>query len=172
MSVLRKWRCTPIRNVKREKRYTCNDPECSLKIFYAEYPYNGCKPDAKKAVIKWAIDGAGIRAIAREIEASSDTVIKELKKENPTDYVNKEYLKSHNNITVGVEVEMDKMGSFCPDKKHQIWLFFFGWIFLVVGWRAIDRETGTVIAFWFWTRNRKSLGNRLELIAPHKTGKP
>jgi transposase-like protein len=53
---------------------------CSHKTFYAEYSYNGCKPDVKKAVIKRAADGAGIRATARKLGVSTDTVIKELKK--------------------------------------------------------------------------------------------
>ncbi|MDR2393900.1 MAG: hypothetical protein LBD93_07080 [Treponema sp.] len=44
------------------------------------YLYNGCKPDVKKAIIKWAVDGAGIRGTARELGVSTDTVIKELKK--------------------------------------------------------------------------------------------
>jgi hypothetical protein len=39
---------------------------CSHKTFYAEYTYNGCKPDVTKAIIKWAAGGTGIRAIARE----------------------------------------------------------------------------------------------------------
>jgi transposase-like protein len=63
-----------------KKRYACNNPACSHKTFYAEYSYNGCKPDVKKAIIKWAADGAGVRATARELGVSTDTVIKELKK--------------------------------------------------------------------------------------------
>jgi transposase-like protein len=63
-----------------KKRYACNNPECSHKTFYAEYRYNGCKPDVKRAIIKWAADGAGVRATARELGVSTDTVIKELKK--------------------------------------------------------------------------------------------
>ncbi|MDR0639749.1 MAG: hypothetical protein LBG27_12765 [Spirochaetaceae bacterium] len=51
---------------------------CSHKTFYAGYSYNGCKPEVKKAVIKRATGGAGIRATARELGASADTVIKEL----------------------------------------------------------------------------------------------
>jgi hypothetical protein len=39
---------------------------CSHKTIYAEYRYNGCKHEVKKDIIKWAIDGAGVRAIARE----------------------------------------------------------------------------------------------------------
>jgi transposase-like protein len=63
-----------------KKRYACNNPECSHKTFYAEYTYNGCKPDVKKAIIKRAVDGAGIRVTVRKLGVSADTVIKELKK--------------------------------------------------------------------------------------------
>jgi transposase-like protein len=48
-----------------KRRYACNTTACSHKTFYTEYTYNGCKPEVKKAIIKWAIDGAGIRATAR-----------------------------------------------------------------------------------------------------------
>ncbi|MDR1031278.1 MAG: hypothetical protein LBL76_10470 [Treponema sp.] len=48
-----------------KKRYACNNPGCSPKTCYAEYRYNGCKPEVKKAIIKWAVDGAGVRATAR-----------------------------------------------------------------------------------------------------------
>jgi transposase-like protein len=63
-----------------KKRYACNNPACSHKTFYAEYTYNGGKPAVKKDIIKRAVDGAGIRATARELGVSTDTVIKELKK--------------------------------------------------------------------------------------------
>ncbi|MDR0638168.1 MAG: hypothetical protein LBG27_04575 [Spirochaetaceae bacterium] len=56
---------------------------CSHKTFYAEYSYNGCKPDVKKAIIKRAAGGAGIRAAARELGASADTVIKEINNPRP-----------------------------------------------------------------------------------------
>lgn len=63
-----------------KQRYSCNNSGCSHKTFYAEYTYNGCKHDIKQAIIKWSVDGAGIRAIARELGISTDTVISELKK--------------------------------------------------------------------------------------------
>jgi transposase-like protein len=63
-----------------KKRRACNNPECSHQTFYAECSCNGRKPDVKKAIIKWAVDGAGARATARGLKASADTVIKELKK--------------------------------------------------------------------------------------------
>ena len=72
--------------------------------------------------------------------------------------MNKEYLESHKNITI--RVEMDEMWSFYQDKKHQIWL-----------WWAIDHESGEVIAFWFGTREHKNLDKLLELLIPLNIGK-
>jgi transposase-like protein len=63
-----------------KKRYGCTNPACSHKTFYAAYTYNGCKPEVKKAVIKRAVDGAGVRVTVRELGVSTDTVYKELKK--------------------------------------------------------------------------------------------
>jgi insertion element IS1 protein InsB len=73
------------------------------------------------------------------------------------DYVNKDYLGSHKNITI--RVEMDEMWSFYHDKTHQIWL-----------WWAIDHQTGEVIAFWFGTREHKNLDKLLELLRPLNIG--
>ena len=62
-----------------KQRYICKEVGCG-KTFYTEYKYNGCKPDVKSGIIKWSVDGAGIRAISRELGISTDTVISELKK--------------------------------------------------------------------------------------------
>jgi transposase-like protein len=48
-----------------KKRYAGNNAECSHKTFYAEYTDNGRKPEVKKAIIKRAADGAGVRARRR-----------------------------------------------------------------------------------------------------------
>lgn len=66
--------------INSKQRYACKNPDCSHKTFYAEYTYNGCNPEVKRDIIKWSVDGAGIRAIARELGISTDTVISELKK--------------------------------------------------------------------------------------------
>ena len=63
-----------------KQRYLCNNTQCAHKTFYADYTYNGCKPDVKKEIIKWSVDCAGIRAISRQLGISTDTVISELKK--------------------------------------------------------------------------------------------
>ena len=72
--------------------------------------------------------------------------------------MNKEYLESHKNITI--RVEMDEMWRFYHDKKHQIWL-----------WWAIDHDSGEVIAFWFGSREHKNLDKLLELLIPLNIGK-
>jgi IS1 family transposase len=71
--------------------------------------------------------------------------------------VNKDYLASHENLTV--RIEMDEMRSFYHDKKHQIRLR-----------RAIDRETGEAVAFWFETRAHGNLDKLLELLKPLNIG--
>jgi insertion element IS1 protein InsB len=58
-----------------------------------------------------------------------------------------------------ISIEMDEMWSFFHDKKHQIWL-----------WRAVDRETGEAIAFWFGTREHGNLDKLLELLKPLSIG--
>jgi insertion element IS1 protein InsB len=75
------------------------------------------------------------------------------KKEDKRENVNKDYLKTHKNITI--RMEMDEMRSFYHDKKHQIWL-----------WRAIGHETGEAIAFWFGAREQGNLDKLLELLKP------
>jgi insertion element IS1 protein InsB len=79
------------------------------------------------------------------------------KKEDKIEYENKDYLESHKNVTV--RIEMDEMRSCYHDKKHQIWLR-----------RAIDHGNGKVIAFWFGTREHKNLDKLLELLKPLNIG--
>ena len=63
-----------------KQRYLCNNLKCDHKTFYDDYTYKGCKPEVKRDIIKWSVDGAGIRTIARQLGISTDTVISELKK--------------------------------------------------------------------------------------------
>jgi len=46
------------------------------------YIYNGRKSDIRKKIVR--MSGSGIRDIARVLEISTDTVISELKKRNPS----------------------------------------------------------------------------------------
>jgi len=65
-----------------KQRYLCRNTQCSHKTFYADYIYNGCKPDVKKNIIKMCINGNGIRATSRCLGVSCVTVLSELKKKN------------------------------------------------------------------------------------------
>jgi transposase-like protein len=64
-----------------KKRYACNNFEYSHKTSYTECRYNGCKPDVKKAIIKWAADGAGIRATSAGIRRQYRYGYKRIKEE-------------------------------------------------------------------------------------------
>ena len=55
---------------------------------------------------------------------------------------------------------MDEMWRFYHYKQHQIWL-----------WWAIDHDTGEVIAYWFGTREHKSLDKLVGLLNPLSIGK-
>ena len=75
--------------------------------------------------------------------------------------LNTEYLNSHRNTEVEVEVvpieevEMDEMWSFVHDKSQQYWL-----------WWAIDHNTGEPLAYVFGTREHKFLEELMKLLAP------
>jgi transposase-like protein len=66
--------------INGKQRYACKNGNCLHKTFFAKYTYNACNPTVKQDIIKWSVDGAGIRAIARELGISTGTVISELKK--------------------------------------------------------------------------------------------
>ena len=66
--------------INGKPRYICNNSECNHKTFYADYTYKGCTPEVRLKINKMSIDGSGIRAIARVLEISKDTVISVLKK--------------------------------------------------------------------------------------------
>jgi IS1 family transposase len=74
------------------------------------------------------------------------------KKEADISNVNKEYFQSHSHAKI--RIEMDEVGSYWHDKKHQIWL-----------WWAVDHDTGEVVAFWFGTREHGHLDKLLELLS-------
>jgi insertion element IS1 protein InsB len=112
------------------------------------------KPNVKKDIIKWATDTGNSTGIRRE-HRYRDKRIK--KKEDMIEYLNREYLETHKNITI--RVEMDEMWSLYQDKKHQIRL-----------WWAIDHGSGEAIAFWFGRREHENLDTLPELLKPLTIG--
>jgi transposase-like protein len=83
-----------------KQRYLCRDSQCLRKTFYANYTYNGCKPDVKISILQWSVDGAGIRVISRCLAVSPVTVLSELKKEASLNSINPEYFQRHSHIKI------------------------------------------------------------------------
>ncbi|MDR1364023.1 MAG: hypothetical protein LBJ32_00070, partial [Oscillospiraceae bacterium] len=46
----------------------CKNLECKHKTFYADYKYNAWKPNVKQKILNWSVDGAGTRAISRQLK--------------------------------------------------------------------------------------------------------
>lgn len=142
-----------------KQRYECKN--CK-KTFQDNYTYNACHPRIRSEIFFQTINGSGIRAIARNLDITKDTVISTLRSfESSLWYVNHSYLESSSNqdtmieIISATEAEMDEMWSFVHDKSQQYWL-----------WWAIDHHTGEPLAFCFGTREYKNLDELLALLAP------
>ena len=72
-----------------------------------------------------AVYGSGIRDTARVLSISTNTVMKELKKESLIEKVNKKWLKQRHDRELEVsilKVEVDEMQSFVAKKEFQRWL--------------------------------------------------
>lgn len=65
-----------------KQRYKCRNNNCQKFTFILEYSYLGILPEVKNKIIKMAMNGSGIRDIARVLGISQKTVMSELKK-NP-----------------------------------------------------------------------------------------
>ena len=62
--------------------YRCNNAECKRTNFVEEYTYNGRNPEARRQVLKMAVNCTGTRATGRILGISKDTVTAILKKPN------------------------------------------------------------------------------------------
>jgi len=140
-----------------KQRYKCHNDACKRKTFYAEYTYNGSKPEVKKQIITMTTDSVGVRSIARILGVSTATVISDIKKkESELSSTNTDYFARHTHGRARkIRIEMDEMWSFYYSKDHQIWL-----------WWAIDHDTGEVIAYWFGSREHNNLGELKKLLSP------
>ncbi|MDR2700465.1 MAG: hypothetical protein LBC12_06670 [Nitrososphaerota archaeon] len=59
------------------QRYAYHNEECSRSIFQLDYKYRTCEPRAKFRILEMAINGPGVRDIARVLNMSTDVVIVE-----------------------------------------------------------------------------------------------
>lgn len=148
---------------KGTQRYSCFNEDCKRKTFQLEYEYNACDPKIRSLIFFSTVNGSGIRATARTLGISPDTVMSALKSvETNIWHVNHNYIEAHLAETYDVEFislsesEMDEMWSFFGDKKHQIWL-----------WWAIDHNTGEPLAFYFGTREHESLNKLRDLLCAY-----
>ena len=62
------------------QRYRCHKAECSRTLFQLDYSDQGRLPKTKQQIVDMALNGSGVRATARVLGISTDTVINELKK--------------------------------------------------------------------------------------------
>lgn len=63
-----------------ERRYRCDNSDCSTKSFMLTYRYKAYQPGIKERVVEMAINSSGIRDTARVLGISKTTVISTLKK--------------------------------------------------------------------------------------------
>ncbi len=63
-----------------KQQYICNNKNCKKSSFILDYTYNASKPEVKSKIVAMAINGSGIRDIARVLKISTTTVINHLKK--------------------------------------------------------------------------------------------
>ncbi len=63
-----------------KQRYRCQNPACPHQSFLLNPAYKGRLPEIKERIIAMALNGNGVRAIARVLGISTDTVLNELKK--------------------------------------------------------------------------------------------
>jgi|SRR5262245_59787637 len=98
-------------------------------------------------MVEMTLNGSGIRDIARVLQVSPNTVIRELKKAPAHSQVNKGVVEGCCPEATAVEVhrvdgaEADEMWSFVGSKAQRRWL-----------WHAIDHLTGVVLAYVFGSR--------------------
>jgi insertion element IS1 protein InsB len=147
--------CQSEQIVKRGKtgcgtqRYLCQNPTCATGSFLLDYRYLGRLPEVKQQIIDMSLNASGVRDTARVLRISTDTVLRELRKQEAAlESVNTAFLRTRNPddiaVTIeraGEEAEMDEMWSFVGNKGNPRWL-----------WHAIDHHTGAVLAYGFGRR--------------------
>ncbi len=67
-----------------KQRLRCRNSECPRLTFSLDLAYRGLKSEVKQQIIEMTLNSSGVRDIARVLQISPTTVIKELKKSNST----------------------------------------------------------------------------------------
>ena len=134
--------CQARHNGRGTQRYLCQNIICAKSSFLLDYHNRGCLPEVKNLIIDMSLNASGVRDTARSLHISTNTVLSELKKQEPAlESVNTALLRTLNPDEVRVDIErageaeMDEMWSFVRRKNNPPWL-----------WHAIDHHTGAVLA--------------------------
>ena len=117
----------------------------------------------KHQIIDMRLNASGVRDTARVLRSSTDTVLRELRKQDAAlESVNTAFLRTHNPDDMAVAIEragedaaMDEMWSFVGKKGNPRWL-----------WHAIDHQTGAVFAYGFGRRKDAVFLQRKALLEP------
>jgi len=64
----------------RKQRYRCENAECKRRTFILNHSHPGRTKEVKRKILKMAHNGSGVRHIARVLNISQTTVMKELRK--------------------------------------------------------------------------------------------
>ena len=128
--------CQSEQSVKRGKtgcgtqQYLCQNTTCTTGSFLLDYRYLGRLPEVKQQIIDMSLNASGVRDTARVLRISTDTVLRELRKQEATlESVNTTFLRTRNPDDMAVAIErageeakMDEMWSFVGHKGNPRWL--------------------------------------------------
>ena len=154
---------------KNKQRFLCKNEQCNHQTFLVDYSDIGRQQHIKDLILKMAVNGSGIRDIARVLAISPNTVIETLKKaDDMIDNVNRELLEKNAKEGIdidivpinAIDVELDEMWSFVGNKSNQRWL-----------WLAIDHNTGDTVAFVFGRRKNEVFLKLKKLLESFNIGK-
>jgi transposase-like protein len=87
-----------------KQRYRCREKRCAGRTFLLDYSHSGQSPAVKEQIVEMAMNASGIRDTARVLHVSTNTVMKELKKEPDLEPVNYAVLQIINAEQAEVEI--------------------------------------------------------------------
>ena len=71
-------------NCPRNPGYLCQNQTCTTGSFLLDYLNRGCLPEVKESIIDMSLNASGVRDTARSLHISTNTVLSELKKKEPS----------------------------------------------------------------------------------------
>ena len=94
------------KTARRTQRYLCQNKACITGSFLLDYRNRGCLAEVKELIIDMSLNASGVRDTARSLHISTNTVLSELKKKEPSlESVNTALLSTLNPEEVTVDIE-------------------------------------------------------------------